>query len=696
MNEPFRVGIDIGGTFTDLVLLDSRTGRLFNEKVLTTPNDPSKGALEGLEKILDGNGVEPHRVRHLIHGTTLVANAIIERRGARVALVTTAGFRDILEIGTEWRYDTYDLFMEMPRPLVPRHRRFEVPERIGPTGEVLHALDEDAVVSAAHRIASAGVDAVAISLLHGYRNPVHERRVRDIIRREAPDLVVCISSEVMPEIGEYERTYTTVCNAYVLPVFDRYLKRLTDGLRRMGIDKDLFLMLSDGGTVHQSTASSSPIRLVQSGPAGGVQATSVVGRLAGENDILCFDMGGTTAKACLVDEGEPLRTTEFEVARVYRFRKGSGIPLRVPVIEMIETGAGGGSIATVDHLGLVRVGPESAGADPGPACYGLGGRDATVTDADLVLGYLAAENFLGGDIRLDVEAANEALNRNLADPLGISAMEAAWAVHETVNENMAQAASIHALEKARNIAGYAMFPIGGAGPVHACNIARKLSLPRVVCPSSAGVASALGFLVSPTSFTFLQGGVTALEDLDFGHTGAMLSGMEHEGRELLSAAGTDAAGVRVEHLAAMRYLGQGYDVEARVSRQMLREHDRAAIREAFETAYRKQFGRVEPGMPVEIVSWRVTVSGPLPDIELAQAGSTTGPGDALKGLRRVYFGTGIGFVEVPVYNRYGLSPGNTFEGPCIFEERESTAVVPPGARATVDPMLNLLIDMAAP
>ncbi len=695
MTEPFRVGIDIGGTFTDLVLLDSRTGRLVNEKVLTTPNDPSAGALEGLEKILGRNGVEPGRVRQLIHGTTLVANAIIERRGARVALVTTAGFGDVLEIGTEWRYDTYDLFMETPRPLVPRHRRFEVPERIGPAGEVLQALDEDAVASTARRIASSGVDAVAVSLLHGFRNPVHERRVRDIIRREAPDLVVCISSEVMPEIGEYERTYTTVCNAYVLPVFEQYLNRLTDGLRRMGIDRDLFLMLSDGGTVHQSTAASSPIRLVQSGPAGGVQATSVIGKLAGEDDILCFDMGGTTAKACLVDEGEPLRTTEFEVARVYRFRKGSGIPLKVPVIEMIETGAGGGSIATVDHLGLVRVGPESSGADPGPACYGRGGRHATVTDADLVLGYLAAENFLGGDIRLDVEAANRALSRNLADPLGISAMEAAWAVHETVNENMAQAAAIHALEKARNIAAYAMFPIGGAGPVHACNIARKLSLPRVVCPSSAGVASALGFLVSPTSFTFLRGGVTALDDLEFGQVGATLSGMENDGRELLSATATDAAGVRVENLAAMRYLGQGYDVEVRISRRMLEERDRAAIRDAFEKAYRKQFGRIEPGMPVEIVSWRVIVSGPRPAVELARAGSASGPADTLKGRRRVYFGTESGFVDVPVYDRYGLSPGNTFEGPCIFEERESTAVVPPGARATVDRMLNLLIDLAA-
>ncbi|MCY3987329.1 MAG: hydantoinase/oxoprolinase family protein, partial [Gammaproteobacteria bacterium] len=515
MTEPLRVGVDIGGTFTDLVMIDSRNGAVFNEKVLTTPQDPSIGALEGLKKILGRNGARPDQVGHLIHGTTLVANAIIERRGARVALVATAGFRDILEIGTEWRYDTYDLFMELPRPLVPRHLRFEVPERMGPRGEVIQALDEEAARATAREIASAGVDAVAISLLHGFRNPAHERRIREIILGEAPDLAVCISSEVMPEIGEYERTCTTVCNAYVLPVFDRYLNRLNSGLRRMGIDKDLYLLLSDGGTVHQSTAASHPIRLVQSGPAGGVQATSAIGALAGFRDILCFDMGGTTAKACLIDDGEPLRATEFEVARVYRFKKGSGIPLRIPVMEMIETGAGGGSIAAVDHLGLVRVGPESSGADPGPACYGRGGSDATVTDADLVLGYLSADGFLGGDMRLDRDAATDALARNVADPLGISVTEAAWAVVETVNENMVQAATIHALEKARNIARYTMLPIGGAGPVHACNIAMKMSLPQVVCPLSAGVASAFGFLVSPTSVTVVQGGVTSLEGLDF-------------------------------------------------------------------------------------------------------------------------------------------------------------------------------------
>ena len=693
MAEPFRVGVDIGGTFTDLVLLDSRNGAIFNEKVLTTPQDPSIGALEGLEKILGRNGARPGQVGHLIHGTTLVANAIIERRGARVALITTAGFRDVLEIGTEWRYDTYDLFMELPRPLVPRHWRFEVPERIGPEGKVLDALDEEAVVAVAGEIVAAGVDAVAISLLHGFRNPAHERRVREIIRREAPDLVVCISSEVMPEIGEYERTCTTVCNAYVLPVFDRYLNRFTAGLRRMGIDKDLYLMLSDGGTVHQSTAVSHPIRLVQSGPAGGVQATTAIGNLAGHRDILSFDMGGTTAKACLIDNGEPLRTTEFEVARVYRFKKGSGIPLKLPVIDMIETGAGGGSIAKVDHLGLVRVGPESSSADPGPACYGRGGLDATVTDADLALGYLAADSFLGGDMRLDVEAASGALIRNVAEPLGVSVTEAAWAVHETVNENMAQAAIIHSLEKARNIGSYTMLPIGGAGPVHACNIAMKISLPRVVCPLSAGVASAFGFLVSPTSFTFVQGGVMPLDKLNFAAINAMLSGMQRDGRELLSAAGAEGDSVRVEYLAAMRYIGQGYDVEAPVDDEMLKACDCVAIRRSFERVYETQFGRVERDMAVEVVSWRVTVSGRRPSIEPSAPGSAPEPAHARKGQRQVYFGPEAGFVEAPVYNRYSLLAEDTFQGPCIFEERESTTVVPPGARATVDANLNLIIDI---
>jgi len=693
MADQFRVGVDIGGTFTDLVMINSTTGRLFNEKVLTTPDDPSECVLHGVGKILESNGVAASDVQQIIHGTTLVANAIIERRGAAVALITTKGFGDIQEIGTELRYDTYDLFMETPVPLVPRHWRYEVPERMGPNGEVITALDEDAVAAVAREIAATDVTAVAISLLHGFRNPIHEQKIREIVLREAPDLIVCISSDVMPEIGEYERTSTTICNAYVLPVFKSYLSRLTDGLRDMGIDKELYMMLSDGGTVHESTAAAYPVRLVQSGPAGGVQATSAIGELVDERDMLCFDMGGTTAKACLIDDAKPLRTTEFEVARVYRFKKGSGLPLRIPVIEMIEIGAGGGSIAQVDHLGLIQVGPESSSADPGPACYGRGGQSSTVTDADLVLGYLAADNFLGGDMKLDVKSAEEALQKNIADPLGVSVIEAAWAIHETVNENMAQAANIHALEKAKRITDYTMVPIGGAGPVHACNIGLKLALPRVICPPGAGVASALGFLVSPTAFTFVQGGVVPLSSLNIEDVGEMLDDMEQKGRALLSKAGTPGDQVHVEILVAMRYVGQGYDVESSLERSVLDSGDQDAMREVFETAYKRQYGRIEPDMPVEIVAWRVVVSGDKPTIDLVAARPATVEGDAKKGDRDIYFGPEAGFVSAPVYDRYGLVPGSTFDGPSVFEERESTTVVPPGAKARIDEALNLVVDL---
>lgn len=693
MADQYRLGVDIGGTFTDLVMINTTSGRLFNEKVLTTPDDPSQCVLQGVRKILESNGVDAIDVQQIIHGTTLVANAIIERRGAAVALITTQGFRDIQEIGTELRYDTYDLFIETPEPLVPRHWRYEVPERMGPNGDIITPLDEDTVAAVAHIIAATEVTAVAISLLHGFRNPIHEQKIRDIVLREAPHLMVCISSDVMPEIGEYERTSTTICNAYVLPVFKKYLRRLTDGLRDMGIDKDLYMMLSDGGTVHESTAADYPIRLVQSGPAGGVQATSAIGELVGERDMLCFDMGGTTAKACLIDDGQPLRTTEFEVARVYRFKKGSGLPLRIPVIEMIEIGAGGGSIAKVDHLGLIQVGPESSGADPGPACYGRNGEHATVTDADLVLGYLAAGNFLGGDMKLDVRAAEAILQKNIADPLGVSVIEAAWAIHETVNENMAQAANIHALEKGKRITDYTMVPIGGAGPVHACNIGLKLALPRVICPPGAGVASALGFLVSPTAFTFVQGGVVALSSLDTDAVGEMLDDMEQKGRALLSRAGTPGDQVHVEILVAMRYVGQGYDVEALLDRSVLDSGDKDAMREIFESAYQRQYGRIESTMPVEIVAWRVVVSGDKPVIDLVAARPATVVGDAKKGDRDIYFGPETGFVNASVYDRYGLVPGNSFEGPGVFEERESTTVVPPGAKARIDEALNLVVDL---
>ncbi|MFN0161499.1 MAG: hydantoinase/oxoprolinase family protein [Burkholderiales bacterium] len=691
----YRIGVDIGGTFTDFVVQDTATGRLFNEKLLTTPADPSQAVLAGVRILLERHRIAPTDVAQVIHGTTLVANALIERKGVTTALVTTRGFADIPEIGLEWRYDTYDLKLELPPPLAPRERRFEVAERIGPDGAVLQALDEASVLAVARALPERDVEAVAICLLHAFRNPRHEERVRDILQRELPGLVVCTSSDVVPEIGEYERMSTTLANAYVLPIFEKYLAAITRELRNLGIKRDLTMMLSDGGTVHESTAIRHPVRLVQSGPAGGVEATTLIGAAAGASEVFCFDMGGTTAKACLIDAGEALRSTQFEVARVYRFKRGSGLPLRIPVIDMIEIGAGGGSIARIDRLGLLQVGPDSSSADPGPACYGRGGEDPTVTDADLVLGYLGAESFLGGDMRLDVDAARRAIDARLAGPLGLSIEDAAWGIHNLVNENMARASAIHALERARRINDYAMVAIGGAGPVHAAHIAQKLGLARVICPLGAGVASAFGFLAAPTSFALVRGRVEALAEIDMPGVNNLLDALEAEGRALLATAGTAATGVEVRVEAAMRYLGQGYEIDVPLSRSAIAGADIASLAAAFEDNYRRLFGRVETNVEIEIVSWRLSVAGPRPRMALDSArGATTAPaGSAVKGQRRAWFAESGGFVDATVYNRYNFAPGDTALGPALFEERESTVVVPPGAKVRCDDSLNLVIDI---
>jgi N-methylhydantoinase A len=526
------------------------------------------------------------------------------------------------------------------------------------------------------------VQALAACLLHAIVDPAHERRLAEIAAEEAPGLAVCLSADLVPEIGEYERGSTTIANAYVLPVFARYLSRLDEGLRAAGLTGPLFLMLSDGGTVARDVAARHPIRLVQSGPAGGVQAARVIGESAGAPDILCFDMGGTTAKAALIDGGQPARSLDFEVSRVDRFRKGSGLPLKVPVVEMIEIGAGGGSIARVDALGLVRVGPDSASSDPGPACYGLGGREPTVTDCDLLLGYLAPGSFLGGEMTLDVAAAEAAVRERLGAPLGLSPVEAAWAVHETVNTAMAQAAAIHALEKARRIDGYTLVPIGGAGPVHAVEVARKLGIARLVVPAGAGVASAFGFLAAPISFALLRGLVAPLATLDLDALRAMLSEMEAEGRALVAQAGVDAVETRVR--VAMRYAGQGYQVEADVATL-----DRDAIRTAFEAEYRRLYGRTEPTLPVECVGWRVTVSGPTPRLDLAAASAPSGV--TSRGTRPAYFGGR--FIEAAVLDRAALKSGDAVNGPALVEERESTLVIPPGATARCDAALNLVVEV---
>lgn len=686
---PFRIGVDIGGTFTDVVLLDRRDGSLRNGKLLTTPHAPEEAVLAGIRQMLAAHGVAPAQVAHVIHGTTLVANALIERRGVPTGLVTTEGFRDVLEIGTELRHDTYDLFMRVPEPLVPRSRRLEVPERILPDGGVRIPLAEDAARAVARGLAAAGVQAVAVCFLHAFRNPAHERRMAEILAEEAPALTVCLSSDVVPEIGEYERASTTVCNAYVLPVFERYLRRLGDGLRGLGLKGPLYLMLSDGGMVGERTAARHPVRLVQSGPAGGVRATALYGAAAGARDILCFDMGGTTAKACLIEGGEPLRSLDFEVARVDRFRRGSGLPLKVPVIEMIEIGAGGGSIAQVDRLGLIRVGPESASSDPGPACYGLGGTRPTVTDADLVLGYLGAGSFLGGEMPLDAAAAERAIREHIAAPLGLSVVEAAWAVHETVNGAMAQAAAIHAAEKARRIGGFTMVPIGGAGPVHAARLCRRLGIARMVAPAGAGVASAFGFLASPISFALVRGWVAPLAGLDMAALRALVAGLEAEGLAMLAEAGVAAAEATRRVIGALRYVGQGFQVEAEIPAEALASDDAAAIRAAFEARYRAQYGRSEPALPVECVSWQVILSGPRPEMSLT--GGAGGGAPAAPRSRRAWFPEAGGFVDTPVIDRAALRPGDRLAGPALVEERESTLVLPPGAGALCDAGLNLVV-----
>jgi len=687
---PYRIGVDIGGTFTDFVLLDSRSGALANGKLLTTPHAPEQAVLAGIRELLDRHGIAPGEVAHVIHGTTLVANALIERRGVPTGFVTTAGFRDVVEIGTELRHDTYDLFMRVPEPLVPRSRRLGVPERVLPNGVVRTALDEAAARDAARSLAAAGVQAVAVCFLHGFRNPAHERRMAEILAEEAPGVTICLSSDVVPEIGEYERASTTICNAYVLPVAQRYLTQLADGLRSLGLDGPLYLMLSDGGTVSERTAAQHPIRLVQSGPAGGVRATALLGAAAGAADILCFDMGGTTAKACLIEGGEPLRSLDFEVARVDRFRKGSGLPLKLPVIEMIEIGAGGGSIAQVDRLGLIQVGPESASSDPGPACYGLGGTRPTVTDADLVLGYLGAGSFLGGDMALDVAAAERAIREHLAEPLGLSVIEAAWALHDTVNGNMAQAAAIHATEKARRIESFTMVPIGGAGPVHAAQVCLKLGVTRMVAPAGAGVASAFGFLASPISFAFVRGWVAPLAGLDFAALSALVTDLQTEGRRMAAEAGVAAEEARTTLVGALRYAGQGFQVDAEIPLDAIAAADRGALRSAFETAYLALYGRTEPALPVECVSWRVIVAGPVPRFDLAREAS--GDGKVVTGSRPAWF-PGQGFVETPIIARARLRPGDRVAGPALVEEREATLVLPPGTEAVCDAALNLMVEM---
>jgi len=679
--EKARLAVDIGGTFTDLAL--EWDGKRESVKVLTTPRAPEEGVLSGVEQILMLAGLKPQDLSLIIHGTTLATNAIIERKGARTALIVTEGFRDSIEIAFEHRFEQYDIFMQKPPPLVPRELRFGVPERMDGRGNVLIPLDEAAVRALAPRLKAERIEAIAIGYMHAYLDGKHERRTRDILAELLPGVSITLSSEVSPEIREYERWSTAVANAYVQPVMDRYLGRLDETLRKKGVSCPLFLITSGGGLAALETARKFPIRLVESGPAGGAILAAALARQCGLDKVLSFDMGGTTAKICLIDGFQPQTSRAFEVARIYRFKKGSGLPLRIPVIEMVEIGAGGGSIARVDQLKRITVGPDSAGADPGPACYGRGGKAPTVTDADLLLGRIDPLGLSGGRMPLDEDAAEQAVQQVVAAPLDLALPLAAFGVSEIVDENMANAARVHAIESGKDARGRTLVAFGGAAPLHAARMAEKLGLDRVLVPSNAGVGSAVGFLRAPIAYEIVRSQLQRLDAFDAAAANTMLAAMRAEA-EAIVRRGEPQAPLTETRSAFMRYRGQGHEIAVPLPVRPYREEDADELRAAFEAAYRRLYSRVIPGVEVEVLSWVLLLSGPVPagDGDIPPEPPRYTPHPARR--RQVFDSDTADFIEVAIYERAALVPGAVIAGPAVIVEDETSTVVSRAFDARID------------
>ena len=688
----YRIGVDIGGTFTDFVLVDEARDLIFTGKQLTTSSDPGIAICEGVERIAREADLELRAIDGIVHGTTLVANTIIERTGATVGLITTRGFRDVLEVGTEMRYDLYDLFLEKAEPLVPRDRRLTVDERVDSEGCVIRPMDETELREAARVLVEARVGAIAVCFVNSYVNPEHEQRAGVILAETCAAIPVTISTMVAPEIREYERVCTATANAYVTPLMRRYVTGLRQRLADMGLRAPLNVMLSGGGIAALRVAREAPIHLIESGPAAGAIAGAHYARITDSPSVIAFDMGGTTAKMCLIENGEPEHATTFEAGRVKRFSHGSGIPLKVPVIDLIEIGAGGGSIARLDAMGLMKVGPQSAGAEPGPVCYGRGGTEPTVTDADLWLGYLSADFFLGGEMPLDAAAVKEAMDAALSRPAGLDTTEAAAGVHAIVNSNMAAAARRHIAEKGRDPRRYALVATGGAGPVHAWGLARLLGLRRIVCPLAAGVTSSLGFLIAAPATDRAHSHVRRVESISADTVNAFYHAMAADATRALVEAGGDAATIAVERRVEMRYVGQGFEIEVPVPGGVLGPDLGAVLHERFLERYDELFGRRITGVAVETVTWRLTASGPTPNVNLNFRGQRIDAGTAQKGQRQVHFPE-TGFATCKVYNRYGLAAGTKLRGPVVVEERESTVVAGPDTTVSIDRYLNLIIDI---
>ena len=674
MTADWRLAVDIGGTFTDLVLLDAASGTVVVEKTLTTPRSPLDGVRLGVRQLLAKAGVRPAEITApIVHATTLITNALIEGKIGRAAVVTTSGFGDTLLIRDEHRYDMYDLQIEFPAPPVPRELVFEVTERTNALGAVVTAPSSSELDDLAARIAAAGAESVGVCLINSYANAANERIIADHLRG-ALGLPVCLSSEISPQIREYPRMITTACNAATMPVIGPYLDDLQKWLAAEGFGGSVLMMLSNGGVVSAEDAAQAPIRLVESGPAAGALAGTWFAARLDEPRLLCFDMGGTTAKSCLITNGEPQLTNTFEVARIYRFKKGSGFPVSVPSVDLVEIGAGGGSLARLDDLGLLKVGPDSAGAEPGPACYGRGGERPAVTDADLALGLLDAEFFLGGDMPLDL-AANDAALRSVADGLGLTAGETAAGIHDLVNQNMAASSRMHAVEQGEDLRGVTVLAFGGAGPIHACGVAELLESTRVVFPTNASVLSAFGTLVTPVRIDLARSMVRPLVGLDGAERDALLDQLRREGARVLAAAGVQEGEIRFRYGLDARYVGQGNEITLWVGEGVVWPAGDDEVVARFEADYRRIYGLTIPDVGIEAVTWRLSAYAVAGTVEpSASVAATAGQPRTHRSVRFERSGTAV---ETAVYRRSELGVGQVIVGPAIIEERETTAVIRP-------------------
>lgn len=677
----YRLGVDIGGTFTDVVLEGG--GGLHSTKVLTTYTAPGDAIIDGMHQVCAKAGITPAQITQIIHGTTLATNALIERRGAKTALITTEGFRDVIEMRTESRFEQYDLNLVLPEPLLPRQMRFTVAERVNAKGEVMIDLDLAEVREVALRIKLAGFDSVAVGLIHSYLNPAHERAVRDVLAEVVPDVAVSLSSEVSPQMREYERFNTVVANAYIKPLMASYLGRLEDRLGDEGVTCRIFLMHSGGGIISIENAAEFPVRLVESGPAGGAVFAAHIAARYGLDKVLSFDMGGTTAKICLIKNQTPKTSRVFEVARTYRFKKGSGMPISIPVIDMVEIGAGGGSLAHVDAMAQIRVGPESAGSEPGPACYGRGGARPAVTDADLVLGKLDPDNFAGGSIVLDASASSSVLTDVLGASLSMDAVEAAFGVAEVVDENMANAARVHAVENGEDLSEYTMIAFGGAAPLHAGRLCEKLGIDRCLVPPGAGVGSAIGFLRAPFSFEANRSVYMKLSDFAPDVIKALLSELQHEATGFVRTCDAEAP-ILSEFKVYMRYTGQGWEIPIDLTEAQAMVPDAATFEARFEEEYAKLFGRTVAGMDIEITVWSVNATTPPEAVARIAEAQANSPAKTIA-TRKLFDPAKGAFMDAVVIDRTSMAEGQTAQGPAAVTEDETTIILPASRMALRQP-----------